>query len=75
MYAHLLIDNLLQMPTDQCQGIVEALRGLVDDCSKSCNIDGNVIVLWDGATCNKGLYDEDAARCLLGTLEGLCGIE
>ncbi len=75
MYAHLLVDALLQMPTDQCQGIVEALKRAVEKPSESCNVDGHVLVLWDGATCNKGTYDEDAARCLLGTLEGLCGIE
>ncbi len=75
MYVHLLVDALLLMPTDQCQVIVEALRGLVDNCSKSCHVDGHILVLWDGATSNEGTYDKDAAKRLIERLVDLCGLE
>jgi hypothetical protein len=75
MYAHLLVDALLQMPTDQCQTIVEALRGLVKDPLAARGIDGHISLLWNGATCNDGLYDKDAAKRLITSLEDLCGLE
>jgi hypothetical protein len=75
MYAHLLVDALLQMTPDKCKQTVKELESIVCNPLMACDIDGHILVLWDGATSDQGTYDEDAARRLMGTLEGLCGVE
>ncbi len=75
MYAHLLIDALLSTHSDQCQMIVDALKRAVEKPYESCSVDGHILVLWDGATSNDGLYDKDAAKHLVESLEDLCGLE
>jgi hypothetical protein len=72
MYAHLLVDNLLQMPADQCKATVDSLQNIVNDPLKECHVDVNILVLWDGATIKDGAFDKVAARRLIEQIQHIC---